>query len=214
MLIHEGLELLPRDQCIGYLQRGGWGVFRPDEPVPLRQWRDDEIAFEEVDERGLREREPALRPGPRRTIFFPALAQVRNPRHLKALIAWCGLKGVRLQAGCPVYGFERTGGRITAVRTARGPLSAGKFLLATGAWTDGLLEGIGWRPGIRPIRGQIALLHPQSPLLGRVVEEAPTETLFLAPEHPYSRALLSSILEPSLEELPPRVELQGEDADD
>lgn len=172
----------------GYLQRGGWGVFGSDEPVPLRQWRDDEIAFEEMDERGLREREPGLRPGRRRTVFFPALAQVRNPRHLKGLIAWCGLKGVRLQAGCPVYGFERAGGRITAVRTARGPLSAGKFLVATGAWTDGLLEGIGWRPGIRPVRGQIALLHPQSPLLGRVVEEGKR---YLVPR-PDGRVLVGS----------------------
>src|SRR5437867_5574758 len=28
----------------GYLQCGGWGVFGVDEPIPLRQWRDEEIA--------------------------------------------------------------------------------------------------------------------------------------------------------------------------
>src|SRR5437588_55905 len=67
-------------------------------------------------------------------------------------------------------GLERQQGRITAVRTARGLLHAGKFLLATGAWTDSLLEGLGWRPGIRPVRGQIALLHTQPPVLTRVVE--------------------------------------------
>jgi len=172
----------------GYLPRGGWEVFGPDEPIPLRQWRDDEIAFEEIDERGLREREPALRPGPRRVVFFPAMAQVRNPRHVKALLAWCGLKGVRLQPGCPVYGFERSGSRITAARTARGTLPAGKFLLATGAWTDGLLEGLGWRPGIRPVRGQIALLHPQTPLLGRIVEEG---RRYLVPR-PDGRVLVGS----------------------
>src|SRR5438876_6848641 len=44
----------------GYLQRGGWAVFSPDEPIPQRQWHEDEIAFEEADERLLREREPAL----------------------------------------------------------------------------------------------------------------------------------------------------------
>jgi peptide/nickel transport system ATP-binding protein len=46
--------------------------------------------------------------------------------------------------------------------------------------------------------------------LGRVVEEAPTKDLFASPEHPYSRALLSSMLELSVEDLPARVELSGE----
>ena len=56
------------------------------------------------------------------------------------------------------------------MRTGRGPLHAGKFLLATGAWTESLLEEVGWRPGIRPVRGQIALLQPPTPVLTRVVE--------------------------------------------
>jgi oligopeptide/dipeptide ABC transporter ATP-binding protein len=46
--------------------------------------------------------------------------------------------------------------------------------------------------------------------LGRLVEDAPTESLFTAPQHPYSRALLSSMLEPSLKHRPARVELHGE----
>ena len=32
--------------------------------------------------------------------------------------------------------------------------------------------------------------------LGRFVERAPTETLFRAPEHPYTKALLASVLTP------------------
>src|SRR5262249_6926298 len=142
----------------------------------------------EVDERGLREREPGLRPGPRRTFFFPALGQVRNPRHLKALLAWCGLRGVRLHPGCPAYAFERERGRITAVRTAAGLLHADRYLLAAGAWTDSLLEGLGWRPGIRPVRGQIALLHSQPPALGRVVEHG---RRYLVPR-PDGRVLVGS----------------------
>ncbi len=155
----------------GYVVRGSWAVLDPGAAPPLSAWRDGGIAFEEVAEKGLRAREPALRPGGRRTFFFPAAAQVRNPRHLKALLAWCGLHGVRLLPGCPAYGFERQGGRVMAVRTDRGLLHAGKVVLTAGAWTDTLLETVGWRPGVRPVRGQIALLHTQPPLLRSVVEQ-------------------------------------------
>ena len=172
----------------GYLVRGGWGLFDTEESPPLRLWREQEIDFEELDERAVREREPGLSPGPGRALYFPAMGQVRNPRHLKALIAWCGLHGVGLHPGCPVYGFERSGGHVTAARTARGPLHAGKFLLATGAWTESLLEEVGYRPGIYPVRGQIALLHPQAPILTRVVERGKR---YLVPR-PDGRVLVGS----------------------
>jgi glycine oxidase len=172
----------------GYLVRGGWELFDADERPPLRLWRDQEIQCEELDEGAVREREPGLRPGLCRAIYFPRMGQVRNPRHLKALIAWCGLHGVGLHPGCPVYGFERRGDHISAARTARGPLYAGKFLLATGAWTESLLEELGYRPGIHPVRGQIALLHPQAPMLTRVVEHGKR---YLVPR-PDGRVLVGS----------------------
>src|SRR5262249_42509487 len=99
----------------------------------------------------------------------PDMAQVRNPRHLKALLAGCQHLGVRLRPGCPVSGFEIQGQRVKAVRTDCGLAAAGQFLLTTGAWTDTLLQSLGWRPGIRPVRGQIALLNSRVPLFRRVL---------------------------------------------
>jgi peptide/nickel transport system ATP-binding protein len=58
---------------------------------------------------------------------------------------------------------------------------------------------------VRYICDRVAVMY-----LGRIVEEAPTRALFAAPEHPYSRALLSSMLEPSLDTSTVRVELHGE----
>jgi glycine oxidase len=154
----------------GYVANGGFVLVEGDPAPFLHEWQADDILFEELAGQKLEQFEPALKPGGRRAYFLPDTAQVRNPRHLKALLAWCGLHGVRLRPSCPVYGFERQGQRITAVRTAVGPLHAGKYLLATGAWTDGLLEPLGWRPGIRPVRGQIALLNSGAPVITRVVE--------------------------------------------
>ncbi len=53
----------------------------------------------------------------------------------------------------------RNGSHIEAIETDQGRLTAGRYLIATGAWTDALLEPLGLRPGIRPVRGQIALLN-------------------------------------------------------
>jgi glycine oxidase len=55
------------------------------------------------------------------------------------------------------------GSRVEAVETDQGRLTAGLYLLATGAWTDPLLAQVGWRPGIWPVRGQIALLNTGTP---------------------------------------------------
>jgi glycine oxidase len=97
------------------------------------------------------------------------MAQLRNPRHVKALLAGCETHGVRLRPGSPFYGFDRQGQRLRAVKSAAGPLHAGRFVVAAGAWSDALLEHVGWRPGIRPVRGQIALLNTRVPLVRRVL---------------------------------------------
>src|SRR5207249_1613836 len=65
--------------------------------------------------------------------------------------------------------FERQGSRITAAHTSAGSLRADRYLLTAGAWTSGLLEPLGLRPGIRPVRGQIALLQTGTPLFHRIL---------------------------------------------
>jgi glycine oxidase len=153
----------------GYLRSGGLEFPVEGDPDPLPEWRGEGIAFEEVRGIDLRRLEPAVAAGYDRAYFLPDMAQLRNPRHVKALLAACRLRGVRLRPGCPATGFERRGTRVAAVRTGAGDLAAGRFLLTSGAWTDALLEPLGWRPGIRPVRGQIALLNAGSPLLRRIV---------------------------------------------
>jgi glycine oxidase len=152
----------------GYLRSGGMELDLADEAAVLEQWRAEGISFEIVEGEDLREREPALAPDIRRAFFLPEMAQLRNPRHLKALIAGCSALGVTLVPGCPVFALEREGARVIAALSAGGPLRASQYVLTAGAWTDSLLEPLGHRPGIRPVRGQIALLHA-SPLLRRVI---------------------------------------------
>jgi glycine oxidase len=163
-------ELRERTQIDnGYVRCGGLEFLGPAGEAAAQEWRGEGIAFEALDEKALARLEPNLSPGLGTAVLLPDLAQVRNPRHLKALLAGCASLGVGLCPACPVHGFDRQGDRITAARTMAGRLSAGRFLLCSGAWSDALLEGVGWRPGIRPVRGQIALLDPGKPLVSRVL---------------------------------------------
>src|SRR5438874_2074724 len=63
----------------------------------------------------------------------------------------------------------RTASRVTAAVTLDGREVAGHYLVCTGAWADELLATLGLRTGVRPIRGQIALLNARPPGPGRVL---------------------------------------------
>jgi glycine oxidase len=143
----------------GYIVCGGLELVAPGEELPADEWGGEGIAFREIRGPELHALEPALAPTVTQGYHLPGMAQVRNPRHVKALRAACELLGVELTPDCPVLGFVRRGHHIEAVTTAQGNRTAGRFLLAAGAWSEALLEPLGWRPGIRPVRGQIALLN-------------------------------------------------------
>jgi len=153
----------------GYRRSGGLVFHDAQDTYFEREWRSEGVRSEEVQGAAMRRLEPALGPELTHAYFLPELAQVRNPRHLQALLSYCQGRGVRLRPGCPVLGFELQGSRITSIRTSAGSLRADRYLLTAGAWTSGLLEPLGFRPGIRPVRGQIALLQTGSPLFHRIL---------------------------------------------
>lgn len=172
----------------GYLPCGGLELLGPTDEAAEEEWRGEGIPFTMLDEHALHELEPALAAGLGGACHLPTLAQVRNPRHLKALVAGCRAAGVTLHAGRPIHGFERRGERIVTALSVAGDLHADRYLLATGAWTEPLLEALGWRSGIRPVRGQIALLNTGVPLFRRVIMHG---SRYLVPR-PDSRVLVGS----------------------
>lgn len=147
----------------GYLVCGGLELFTGADEDSSDEWRGEGIVFEELSRDELHRRYPDLSPAVQRGILLPDMAQLRNPRHLKALQVACSVRGVFLRPGCPVHRLVREGGRIESVETDQGRLTAGRYLLAAGAWSEALLEQLGWRLGIRPVRGQIALLNTGEP---------------------------------------------------
>jgi glycine oxidase len=144
----------------GYLVCGGIEL-AGDSELPIDAWKAEGIAFEILDQSALLRLEPELAHQFGRGYYFPGMAQVRNPRHIKALIAACESRAVGLMAGCRAFALIRSGNRIVGIETEQGKLVAEQFLLASGAWTDELLPPSGWHAGIVPVRGQIALLNTE-----------------------------------------------------
>ena len=143
----------------GYLVCGGLELFTRADEESSDEWRGEGDAFEELNGDELHRRYPDVSASVQRAYYLPDMAQLRNPRHLKALQAACAARGVCMRPGCAVNRLVHRGSRIESVETGQGRLTAGRYLLAAGAWSEALLKALGWRLGIRPVRGQIALVN-------------------------------------------------------
>ena len=95
----------------------------------------------------------------RSALFEPDVAQIRNPRLLKALIEGCALRGVELAPHEPALELLRAGENVVGVRTSRRTLSAGETVLAAGAWSGELAKRIGLELPVSPVRGQMLLVE-------------------------------------------------------
>jgi glycine oxidase len=102
-------------------------------------------------------------------IWLPEIAQARNPRLLVALRQTVTALGGTFLPDCDVTELNFQNGKMHSAVTTCGELSAGQFVLATGAWSALPLGSLPPVPAIRPIRGQIVLYPPGSHALRHIV---------------------------------------------
>lgn len=163
----------------GYRRTGGVDLaWTEAEEQALRtaagRWRVEGIAYERLAPGDFDRVEPALNPELRLAYFLPDRAQIRNPRHLRALAAAFIKRGGRIETFRGAEGFNVRGDRVTEVRTSDGARRADTVILAAGAWSGGLLAGLGVRAPTPPVKGQIVLIRGDRPLLRRIVEHNKT----------------------------------------
>ena len=137
--------------------------------VPTEEWYLGRVRKEQVFRDRIGEIEPLLSSDIPTGAYLPDLAQVRNPRHVRALATACANRGVRILADWPVLTLTRIESRVLGVDGPRGRLLADRTLLASGAWTDGLLKQLGLSLGVKPIRGQMVLFNTGRPGARRVL---------------------------------------------
>lgn len=132
--------------------------FTPDAPTLTQKLKTEGVRAELLSSETLRELEPQLNPDIREAIYLRDYCQVRNPRLLKALLSACAARGVELSPGLPVIGFNQDAHHVTAVRTPTEVVSAGQFVVCSGAWSQAVLAQAGCQIAVEPVHGQIVLL--------------------------------------------------------
>jgi glycine oxidase len=117
---------------------GGIEYLDPDDFEQPALWRAEGVPHERLT--------PAETNAPPGTdAFHLPYAQVRNPRHLRALTEACRRLGVRLRPHSPFTDWRAVRGRTVVV--------------ASGAWADDHAGPI----GVRPVHGEMVLFAPDIP---------------------------------------------------
>ncbi len=106
-----------------------------------------------LDQRQVREVEPALSPRVRAGLLVPGERCVRPESLVQGLEARLADLGVPVRRGEEVRGFAGRNGRVAAVLTTAGALAADSFLIAAGAWSGLLAARCGVRLPLAAARG-------------------------------------------------------------
>ena len=165
----------------GYRRCGSWHLARTaGEAAALSAWaaasREEGVEVQRVPLDELPTLEPGLSLGqgnePLRAAYLvPDEAQLRNPRHLQALLAACRATGVEVTPGVEATNVIVESGQVTELHTTAGKITADRYCFTAGAWTGELLTQLGLCVRVAPIRGQMVLFRCQRPPIARIINE-------------------------------------------
>lgn len=165
----------------GFRRCGGLYVARSAEQAAALAnaatvWQAEGVHTQRLSPSQVEEHEPALhgcRPGIESAVLLADEAQIRNPWHLRALIAACIGRGVVIEQGVAAEQLVVRGSQLARVQTVAGSRQAGRYVIASGSWTAALATQLGVQLALQPIRGQIVLLALPKRPLERIINEGP-----------------------------------------
>lgn len=157
----------------------GMLVLPPFDDVSARAW---------CTAHGLYAQDDDAAPG---ALLLPDVAQVRNPRLLRALRRRVEMLGGRIVEHCAVRGIRAAGGKVESVLAACGEFRADAHIVTAGAWSREVLGPHALRLDIKPMRGQMLLFRFDAPPLSRIVLQG---DLYLIPRRD-GHLLVGSTLE-------------------
>jgi glycine oxidase len=165
-----GVQLLAQTQIDPEVYVTGLYWLDLDDDDALAWAQREGRPLQRVDIAAVERAVPALAKGFGRAVQMADVANVRNPRLVKALrAALQQMPNVTVHEHCAVSGFIREGGRITGVQTARGDMHADQVVLAAGAWSGELMKTLGIELPVVPVKGQMILYKCAEDFLPAIV---------------------------------------------
>jgi len=138
--------------AIDWSERFGWQLQQLDTAETLR-------------------REPTLSPEISRSLYWPGVGQLRNPRLLQAVEKRMAQLGVEMVENAEVTGLLRSDGAVSGVLCADGrTFGASQVLLAGGSWSGELARQMGFTLPVQPVKGQIVLLRGEPGAITAIVK--------------------------------------------
>jgi len=125
------------------------------------------------------------------TLLLPDVAQVRNPRLMRALRARVEMLGGKIIEQCEVRDIVEERGSVRAFTTSCGEFSAADFVVSAGAWSKQVLGRYAMQIDIKPMRGQMLLFKFSAPPLHHIILQG---DLYLIPRRD-GHLLVGSTLE-------------------
>lgn len=97
--------------------------------------------------------DPGIRTHARGGVYYPQDCHMEPARFVQGLGKYIEQNGVKILSSTTVLGFEKSNGRITAVRTSGGDVSAEEIVLAGGSWSPGIVQDLHIKLPVQPAKG-------------------------------------------------------------
>ena len=152
--------------------RCGLLLTAPDEAAVAQDWAErHDSQLIPIDRAEFQRLEPQAALPADQALWMPDVAQVRNPRVVRALRARIDQVGVEVRTGEKVVDILQSNGRCSGVSSSQGTCRADTVTICAGAWSGGLLADLPLPPAVRPIRGQMLLFRAAPGTISRMVLE-------------------------------------------
>jgi glycine oxidase len=134
------------------------------------QWQKSAgLQVEHLSAQETRQAEPFVSPDVLESLFFPNDWQVENRKLLHALQKYCELYGIEIRERAEIKSLLTENGTIIGAETEKEKFSAGKVVLATGAWTSLIKADTFILPKIKPLRGQMISFYTAKRIFSKVI---------------------------------------------
>jgi glycine oxidase len=149
--------------------KSGLLVLEPEDQAHALSWGEQlPQPVIKLDKSAIKVCEPALTISTDQAIWMPEVAQIRNPRLVRA--AHNGIKKhITIKEHSAVTDFVIEKGRLRGIKLESEFIPAENAIICAGAWSGDLLKDLVPTPKIEPVLGQMILFRAQPGAITRIV---------------------------------------------